>query len=56
MENIYVISDLHGQGKLFPDAEKIKFSEADIMYILGDVIDRGRMEFPCLNISAGSPI
>lgn len=24
MENIYVISDLHGQGKLFPDAEKNK--------------------------------
>lgn len=42
MGNIYVISDLHGQGKAFFDMlETIRFSADDKMYIVGDVIDRG---------------
>ena len=42
MGNIYVISDLHGQGKAFyAMLEKIHFSQEDKLYILGDVVDRG---------------
>lgn len=42
MENIYVISDLHGQGAaFFQMLDKINFSSQDKMYIIGDVIDRG---------------
>ncbi len=42
MGNIYVISDLHGQGKaFFQMLEKIHFSAEDTMYVIGDVIDRG---------------
>ena len=39
---IYVMSDIHGcydKYKLMLD--KIQFSENDILYILGDVVDRG---------------
>lgn len=42
MENIYVISDLHGhKNAFFSMLEKINWNENDRMYILGDVIDRG---------------
>lgn len=38
----YVISDIHGQFSLFEKMlDKIKFSETDNLYILGDIIDRG---------------
>ena len=38
----YVISDLHGQYRLFLKLlEKVKFSGADKLYMLGDAIDRG---------------
>lgn len=38
----YVMSDIHGEMDRF-DAmlEKIKFTEGDSLYILGDVVDRG---------------
>ena len=38
----YVMSDIHGEMDRF-DAmlEKIRFTEADELYILGDVVDRG---------------
>lgn len=56
MENIYIISDLHGQGKaFFRMLNKIKFSEADIMYILGDVIDRGPDGIPLLEYIRRQP-
>ncbi|MGN0978681.1 MAG: metallophosphoesterase [Faecousia sp.] len=38
----YVLSDVHGEGERFHKMlEKIHFSESDILYILGDVVDRG---------------
>lgn len=39
---IYVMSDIHGQyEKYLKMLEKIGFSDDDILYVLGDVIDRG---------------
>ena len=38
----YVISDLHGQYKVFMKLlEKVGFSDKDSLYMLGDAIDRG---------------
>ena len=38
----YVVSDIHGQFDAFEKMlKKIKFKDDDIMYIIGDVIDRG---------------
>lgn len=40
---IYCMSDIHGEYELFMEMlEKINFSEQDTLYILGDVIDRGK--------------
>ena len=37
----YVMSDIHGMGALLEEMlEKISFSEYDVIYILGDMIDR----------------
>ena len=39
---IYAIADIHGQyDKYIQMLEKIKFSENDVLFVLGDVIDRG---------------
>ena len=39
----YVISDIHGECDLFIKLlQKIKFSEQDLMYICGDIIDKGQ--------------
>ena len=38
----YVMSDLHGQYRQYKDMLRlIRFSDADELYILGDVVDRG---------------
>ena len=38
----YVMSDLHGNYKSYKTMfEKINFQDQDMMYILGDVLDRG---------------
>lgn len=38
----YTISDIHGQFDAFMEMlNKIKFKDSDMMYIIGDVIDRG---------------
>ena len=38
----YVISDIHGQYDMFSDLlERIRLTDEDVLYILGDVIDRG---------------
>lgn len=38
----YVISDIHGEYDLFMALlKKIHFSDEDILYVLGDVLDRG---------------
>ena len=40
---IYAISDLHGHYSTYLKLlEKIKFSDKDYMYVVGDVVDRGR--------------
>lgn len=39
---IYAMADIHGQyDKYISMLEKIKFSDDDVLFILGDVIDRG---------------
>ncbi len=46
---IYVMSDIHGCHALFRKmCEKIHFSDADDLYILGDFIDRGDTPIPLL--------
>lgn len=38
----YVISDIHGQYDMFIELlDKIKLKDADTLYILGDILDRG---------------
>lgn len=38
----YVMADIHGEGARFHEMlKKIDFSDADKLYILGDVVDRG---------------
>ena len=38
----YVMSDIHGCYREYQQAlEKIAFSDADLLYIIGDIIDRG---------------
>lgn len=43
MENIYIIGDIHGCCKSFKYLvqEKIRLTKSDILYCLGDYIDRG---------------
>ena len=39
---IYVMSDIHGQySKFLEMLKRIDFNELDVLYILGDIIDRG---------------
>ena len=39
---VYAMSDLHGCYDLYIKMlEKIKFSDEDTLYILGDIVDRG---------------
>ena len=45
----YVISDIHGEyNKFMTLLEKIQFSDADTLYVLGDVVDRGPKPMECL--------
>lgn len=45
----YVMSDLHGEyGKFLAMLEQIGFGEADRLYVLGDVLDRGEAPIPLL--------
>ena len=38
----YVISDIHGQYEPFKRIlQQINFSDDDVLYVLGDAIDRG---------------
>lgn len=58
---IYVMSDLHGDyQKYMQMIEKIKLNDADFLYILGDVIDRGddglKILFDMMNRSNVIPI
>lgn len=39
---IYVMSDIHGEYNKYMDMlNKINFSDSDVLYVLGDVVDRG---------------
>ncbi len=39
------MSDLHGNYKAYKDMlEKIEFSNADTLFILGDILDRGHIQ------------
>lgn len=45
----YVISDIHGEYDAFRKIlDKIKFTDDDVLYILGDVFDRGDMPISTL--------
>lgn len=47
--NIYACSDIHGQYGLFQKMlEDIRFSDHDLLYIIGDIIDRGPDSIPML--------
>ncbi len=40
---IYVMSDIHGEyDKYIKMLELINFSDEDELYILGDIVDRGK--------------
>ncbi len=46
---VYVLSDIHGAYNKFKKMlKKINFTDNDIMYVLGDVIDRGKEPIPLL--------
>ena len=39
----YVMSDLHGEYEKYLEMlKKIKFTDDDVLYVLGDVVDRGK--------------
>ena len=45
----YVISDIHGEYDRFISLlKKIHFSDADVLYVLGDVLDRGPKPIECI--------
>ena len=51
----YVMSDIHGMGALLEEMlEKIHFSGEDVLYILGDMIDRGFEPAKVLDIVRGT--
>ena len=53
---IYVISDIHGEYEKFMNIlMQIMFSDKDKMYILGDVIDRGKDSIKCLQYIMKQP-
>lgn len=49
INNIYVVSDIHGEYELFLKMlEKINFSKDDKLIILGDILDRGKQPLEIL--------
>lgn len=52
----YVIADVHGEYSLFQKMlEKIHFSDADTLYLLGDMIDRGPDGIPMIQNTIHHP-
>ena len=50
----YIISDIHGCKKQYLELlEKIKFSDKDHLYILGDSVDRGEQPIEVLRYIMG---
>ena len=53
---IYCISDVHGEYDLFERLlDKIGFSDGDVMYICGDVIDKGKQSLQVAKRVASMP-
>ena len=51
---IYAVSDIHGCYSQYKEVlEKIRFSDEDTLYVLGDVLDRGPDGFQVLADMAG---
>ena len=47
----YVIGDIHGQfEQLNTLLKKMEFNENDYLYVMGDVVDRGRDSIKCLQL------
>ena len=45
----YVVSDLHGCLDQFQDLlKKIRFSDNDVLYVLGDIVDYGEQSMDLL--------
>ena len=52
----YVVADIHGEAdRFYAMLEKIRFSDEDTMYILGDVVDRGLDGIKLLQDIMGHP-
>ena len=52
----YVISDVHGEYSLFQKMlQKIHFSDADTLDLLGDMIDRGPSGIPMIQNTMRHP-
>lgn len=50
----YVISDLHGEYEMFMAMlDKINFSDKDELYILGDILDRGKRPLDIVDYIVG---
>ena len=50
---IYCVSDIHGCYPEFMQLlTEIKFGNQDILYVLGDIIDRGEASLECLEYVA----
>ena len=53
---VYVMSDIHGYYKSFLKMlEKIRFGEDDMLYIIGDLIDRGPSSLQLLEYCKNNP-
>lgn len=52
----YVLSDIHGQADAFFDIlEQINFNDNDVLYILGDIVDRGPKIFEVFDYIEDKP-
>ena len=53
---IYAMSDIHGQYELFRNLmEQITLGKDDILYVLGDVVDRGPDSMKILKYMMANP-
>ncbi len=52
----YAISDIHGEYNQFMQLlEKIRFSDSDTLYVIGDTIDRGPQPIKVLQFMMEQP-
>ena len=56
MQYTYIMSDIHGHYTIFEKMlEKIEFDETDTLYILGDIMDRGKENIKMLEYVMNTP-